>query len=328
MKNWKKAIAVCASAAALVSMAACGSSNAGSKSDDGGKKTIGFVAVGPEGGFRTANENDLKKAFKDAGFNLVYSPTQNNDQQKQIQAFNKFVNDEVDAIVLSATNDSGWDDCLENAAEAEIPVFTVDRNIDIKSAEAKKAVVSHIGPSNVWAGEQAAEFVNKSFSTGANGFILEGPAGLSVVTDRGQGWKNKAADNIKVLESQSANWSTDEAKTVTAGLLDKYKSDNPQFIFAENDEMGLGAAQAVDAAGLKGKVKIITIDGTKAALQSLVDGDLSYVIEYNPIFGKETANAVKDYLGGKSVEKDIEIESKTFDAASAKEAQYAGTRAY
>ena len=92
----------------------------------------------------------MKKAFEDAGFDLVYSPTQNNDQQKQIQAFNKFVNDEVDAIVLSATNDSGWDDSLENAAEAEIPVFTVDRNIDIKSDAAKKAVVSHIGPSNVW----------------------------------------------------------------------------------------------------------------------------------------------------------------------------------
>lgn len=255
MKNWKKAIAICASAAAMASMAACGggSSDGDSSSSKSDKKTIGFVAVGPEGGFRTANENDLKKAFEDAGFDLVYSPTQNNDQQKQIQAFNKFVNDEVDAIVLSATNDSGWDDCLENAAEAEIPVFTVDRNIDIKSDAAKKAVVSHIGPSNVWAGEQAAEFVNKSFPDGANGFILEGPAGLSVVTDRGTGWDNKAASNIKVLESQSANWSTDEAKTVTAGLLDKYKSDNPQFIFAQNDEMGLGAAQAVDAAGLKGK---------------------------------------------------------------------------
>ena len=95
---------------------------------------------------------------------------------------------------------------------------------------------------------------------------------------------------------------------MTAGLLDKYKSDNPQFIFAQNDEMGLGAAQAVDAAGLKGKVKIITIDGTKNALQALVDGDLSYVIEYNPIFGKETAQAVKDYLDGKTVEKDIEDE--------------------
>ena len=154
------------------------------------------------------------------------------------------------------------------------------------------------------------------------------PAGLSVVKDRGTGWGNKVASNVKVLESQSANWSTDEAKTVTAGLLDKYKSDNPQFIFAQNDEMGLGAAQAVDAAGLKGKVKIITIDGTKNALQALVDGDLSYVIEYNPIFGKETAQAVKDYLDGKTVEKDIEIESKTFEAASAKEALDNNTRAY
>ena len=123
--------------------------------------------------------------------------------------------------------------------------------------------------------------------------------------DRGTGWGNKVASNVKVLESQSANWSTDEAKTVTAGLLDKYKSDNPQFIFAQ-----------------------ITIDGTKNALQALVDGDLSYVIEYNPIFGKETAQAVKDYLDGKTVEKDIEIESKTFEAASAKEALDNNTRAY
>ena len=309
MKNWKKAIALVASAAALVSVAACGPSNAGGSSDSG-KKTV----VGPEGGFRTANEKDIQKAFEDAGFDLTYSPTQNNDQQKQIQAFNKFVNDEVDAIILSSTEDSGWDDSLKKAAEAEIPVF--------------KAIVAHIGPSNVWCGEQAAEFVNKNFPDGANGFILEGPAGLSVVKDRGTGWDNKVASNVKVLESQSANWSTDEAKTVTAGLLDKYKSDNPQFIFAQNDEMGLGAAQAVDAAGLKGKVKIITIDGTKNALQALVDGDLSYVIEYNPIFGKETAQAVKDYLDGKTVEKDIEIESKTFDAASAKEALDNNTRAY
>ena len=327
MKNWKKAIALVASAAALVSVAACGSSNAGGSSDSG-KKTVGFVAVGPEGGFRTANEKDIQKAFEDAGFDLTYSPTQNNDQQKQIQAFNKFVNDEVDAIILSSTEDSGWDDSLKKAAEAEIPVFTVDRNVDVKDAEAKKAIVAHIGPSNVWCGEQAAEFVNKNFPDGANGFILEGPAGLSVVKDRGTGWGNKVASNVKVLESQSANWSTDEAKTVTAGLLDKYRSDNPQFIFAQNDEMGLGAAQAVDAAGLKGKVKIITIDGTKNALQALVDGDLSYVIEYNPIFGKETAQAVKDYLDGKTVEKDIEIESKTFDAASAKEALDNNTRAY
>ncbi|MCH4158993.1 MAG: substrate-binding domain-containing protein [Bifidobacterium minimum] len=229
---------------------------------------------------------------------------------------------------MSSTEDSGWDTSLKKAAQAEIPVFTVDRDVDVKDSAAKKAIVSHIGPSNTWAGQQAAEFVNKNFPDGANGFILEGPAGLSVVKDRQSGWDSKIGSKVKVLESQSANWDTDEAKTVTAGMLDKYKSDDPQFIFAQNDEMGLGAAQAVDAAGLKGKIKIITIDGTKAALQAVVDGDLSYVIEYNPIFGKETANAVKDYLAGKTVKKDIVIDSKTFDAASAKAALDAGTRAY
>ena len=318
MKNWKKAIALVASAAALVSVAACGSSNAGGSSDSG-KKTVGFVAVGPEGGFRTANEKDIQKAFEDAGFDLTYSPTQNNDQQKQIQAFNKFVNDEVDAIILSSTEDSGWDDSLKKAAEAEIPVFTVDRNVDVKDAEAKKAIVAHIGPSNVWCGEQAAEFVNKNFPDGANGFILEGPAGLSVVKDRGTGWGNKVASNVKVLESQSANWSTDEAKTVTAGLLDKYKSDNPQFIFAQNDEMGLGAVQAVEEAGLTPgeDVKIITIDGTKPALEALADGKLSLVAEYNPLFGADAVQTAIATLCGEEVEKNFIVQSAIFDSPEA-----------
>ena len=140
MKNWKKAIALVASAAALVSVAACGSSNAGGSSDSG-KKTVGFVAVGPEGGFRTANEKDIQKAFEDAGFDLTYSPTQNNDQQKQIQAFNKFVNDEVDAIILSSTEDSGWDDSLKKAAEAAQAEFAPV----LANKNEKKAVGIEVG---------------------------------------------------------------------------------------------------------------------------------------------------------------------------------------
>ena len=110
-KIFTRAVTFVVAGATMLTMAACG--NGGSSSSKDGKKTIGFVAVGPEGGFRTANENDLKKAFKKEGFKLIYSPTQNNDQQKQIQAFNKFVTDGVDAIILSATEDSGWDQCLE-----------------------------------------------------------------------------------------------------------------------------------------------------------------------------------------------------------------------
>ena len=191
MKNWKRAIALVASGAALLSFAACGNGGNAEGGDDS-KPTIGFVAVGPEGGFRTANENDLQDAFKKAGFDLTYSPTQNNDQQKQIQAFNKFVNDEVDAIVLSSTEDSGWDESLKKAKEAEIPVFTVDRDVDVTDPEAASAIVSHIGPSNEWAGEQAADFVNENFPDGANALrmivvgafdpqaIVGGAAGIGV----------------------------------------------------------------------------------------------------------------------------------------------------
>lgn len=313
-KSWKVGLAAAIAGASLFSFAACGGSGSDTAAGSDDQKTVGFVAVGPEGGFRTANENDVQSAFKKAGFKMIYSPTQNNDQQKQIQAFNKFVNDEVDAILLSATEATGWEDSLKKAKEAEIPVVLLDRNIEPNDTD---LYTSHIGPSNVWAGEQAAEFMNKNFPDGANGIVLEGPAGLSVVNDRKQGWENKLAKNLTVLESQSANWSTDEAKTVTAGLLDKYKSKDIQFIFAQNDEMGLGAAQAVDAAGLKGKVKIVTIDGTKPALQSLIDGDLSLVIEYNPIFGETAAETVQAALDGKDVEKDIVVESKVFDAAEA-----------
>nr|WP_236023657.1 ABC transporter substrate-binding protein [Bifidobacterium miconis] len=327
MKNWKKAIALIASMSALVSVAACGSAS-GASGGNSGKKVVGFVAVGAEGGFRTANENDIQTAFKDAGFDLRYSPTTQSDQQKQIQAFNKFVNDEVDAIILSSTEDSGWDDSLKKAAEAEIPVFTVDRDVDVQDAAAKKAIVSHIGPSNEWCGQQAAEFLNKQFPDGGNGLILEGIAGLSVVKDRQTGFDEKIASNQKVLESQSANWSTDEAKTVTAGLLDKYTSQGVNWIWAQNDEMALGAAQAVDAAGLKGKVTIIGNDGTKAALQAVADGELAFDIEYNPIFGKETAQAVQDYLDGKDVEPNIEIESKTFTKEEAQAALDSGERQY
>ena len=285
------------------------STETASSGDAEGGKKVGFVAVGPEGGWRTANEDDVKTSFKDAGYELTYSPTEKNDQSKQINAFNKFVNDEVDLILLSATEAKGWEDSLEKAKDAEIPVILLDRGIEPNDTD---LYTSHIGPSNVWCGEQAAEFVNKE-CPGGKGFVLEGPAGLSVVNERREGWESKLDSSITVYESQDANWSTDEAKTKTAGLLDKYQKD-VQYIFCQNDEMGIGAAQAVDAAGLNGQVKIITIDGTKPNLEALRDGDLALVIEYNPLFGDKAVEVADKALAGEEVEKDYVIESQVFTA--------------
>nr|WP_076389940.1 ABC transporter substrate-binding protein [Vaginimicrobium propionicum] len=307
--------------AAMLTFTACSNGGNEGENTDAGKDasqaTVGFVAVGPEGGFRTANENDIQQAFKDAGITLKYSPTQNNDQQKQLQAFASFVDEGVDAIVLSATEATGWEESLKEAADAGIPVVLVDRGIEPND---ESLYSSHIGPSNVTAGKKAGEWAMKKFPDGAKAIVLEGPAGLSVVNDRNQGWDEAIkGSNIQVLEHQSANWSTEEGKTVTEGLLDKYNNDI-NVIFAQNDEMGLGAIQAVEAKGLKpgpGGIEIITIDGTKPAMQSLIDGKLSYVIEYNPIFGKEVVDVVKDLLAGKDVEKQIEVESGAFEKADA-----------
>lgn len=321
--NYRKAIGGVAALVMAGSMLAACSGDGGSDAEGDGDTassdiTVGFVAVGPEGGFRTANEQDIQNAFKDAGIELKYAPTQQNDQQKQLQAFASFVDEGVDAIVLSATEATGWEDSLNEAAEAEIPVILVDRGIE---PDDESLYATHIGPSNITAGEAAGQWTVDKYPDGARAIVLEGPAGLSVVNDRNTGWNNIVeGTKIEVLEHQSANWSTEEGKSVTEGLLDKYNNDI-QVIFAQNDEMGLGAIQAVEAKGLTsgpdGDVDIITIDGTKPAMQALVDGKLSYVIEYNPIFGKEVVDAVKAAVNGETLEKKIEVQSGTFEKADA-----------
>lgn len=322
-KKLHAGIAALAISGLTLGLAACGGGDDSSSGGTGGGDdvvTVGFVAVGPEGGWRTANENNIKEAFSaDAGFNLKYSPASDGSQNSQITAFTSFIDEEVDVILLSATEATGWEDVLGKAQEAEIPVLLLDRGID---PDDTSLYSTHIGPDNYSISTSAAEWAIDTFPEGANYVVLEGPAGLSVVNERNRGWDDTMADatGFTKLESQDANWSTDQAKSVFETML-KAHSNDIQLVFAQNDEMGLGAAQAVEAAGLTPgeDVKIITIDGTKAALQGLVDGQLSFVAEYNPLFGDTAVTAVRSLLAGESVESNIVIDSVTFDSPEAAE---------
>ncbi|WP_440710044.1 ABC transporter substrate-binding protein [Herbiconiux sp. YIM B11900] len=308
-----------AGAMALGITACSGGSSAestGAAGSDGELTTIGFVAVGPEGGWRTANEQNIQDSFsKENGFDLKYAPATNGDQNSQITAFTSFIDEGVDAILLSATEATGWESVLERAQEAEIPVVLLDRGIEPNDTE---LYTSHIAPDNVGISASAAEWANAQFPDGANYVVLEGPPGLSVVNDRNKGWDETVDANLVKLESQSANWSTEEAKSVFETIL-KANNNNVQLVFAQNDEMGLGAALAVEEAGLKPgtDVKIITIDGTKAALTALSEGRLSFVAEYNPLFGDTAIDVVKSALAGETVESDIVVPSVTFDSPEA-----------
>ncbi|WP_277959478.1 ABC transporter substrate-binding protein [Frigoribacterium faeni] len=314
----KRRIATIAAAGAIaLGLAACSS---GTGSTDGGDDlaTVGFVAVGPEGAWRQANETNIQDTFtKDAGFDLKYAPATNNDQKSQIDAFTSFVDEGVDVILLSATEGSGWEDSLERAKEAEIPVVLIDRGIE---PDDTSLYATRIAPDNIAVSESVAEWAKSALPEGGKYFTLEGPAGVSVVNERNEGWDEViGADSaFTKIGAQTANWSTEEAKSVFETVL-KSNGNDVQMVFAQNDEMGLGAVQAVEEAGLTpGKdVKIATIDGTKSALEALSESKLSFVAEYNPLFGDTALEAVQKLLDGDTVESSIVVESATFDSPEA-----------
>ncbi|WP_116947403.1 ABC transporter substrate-binding protein [Jiangella endophytica] len=309
--------------ALTLGLAACGGGDddtSTSGGDGGGDDvvTVGFVAVGPEGGWRQANEANVQDTFtEEAGFELKYAPATNLDQRSQIDAFTSFVDEGVDVILLSATEGAGWEDSLRRAQEAEIPVILVDRGIEPDDTD---LYVTRIAPDNYEVSTSVAEWAVSAFPDGANYFVLEGPAGVSVVNERNKGWDDTvgSAANLVKIGAQTANWSTEEAKSVFETVL-RANNNDIQIVFAQNDEMGLGAAIAVEEAGLTPgvDVQIATIDGTKPALEALSEGRLSFVAEYNPLFGETLLEVVDKVLNGEEVEPYIIVPSETFDSPEA-----------
>ena len=283
--------------------------------------TIGFVAVGPEGAWRKANEQNVQDTFtKEAGFDLKYAPSANLDQKSQIDAFTAFVDEGVDLILLSATEATGWEDSLKRAQEAEIPVILVDRGI---SPDDTSLYATRLAPNNVTVAKSIAEWLVANYPDGGEYITLEGPAGVGVVDERNKGFDEVigAAPQWKKVGAQTANWKVDEGKSVTETFLKS--NPNIKFVFAQNDEMGLGASEAVTEAGKvvgSDGVLIATIDGTRNAIQALADGKLSFVAEYNPLFGDQLLDAVKKALAGEQQDSYIEVVSTTFDSPEAAKA--------
>ena len=285
----------------------------------GGPITVGFVAVGPEGAWRAANEANMQETFSaENGFDLKYAPATNLDQKSQIDAFTSFVDEGVDVILLSATEGAGWEDPLKRAQEAEIPVILIDRGIEPDDDEP----VRH---------PHRARQLRGLPSGSPNGRLSVFPTAATTSPSKAlqaSRWSTSATaaatpswvghPEIVKIGAQTANWSAEEGKSVIETVL-KANDNDIQFVFAQNDEMGLGAALAVEEAGLVPgvDVKIATIDGTKGAMEALAAARLSFVAEYNPLFGDTAVTVVRKALAGESVESYIIVPSGTFDSPEA-----------
>jgi galactofuranose transport system substrate-binding protein len=305
----------------LMAVALTGCSAGGAAGGGGGDKviTVGFAQTGSESGWRAANTQSMKEAFSAKnGFKLIFNAA-DNKPENQIAAVHSFINQGVDAIVIAAVVTTGWDDVLKEAKDAKIPVILEDRTIDADSSLYASWIGDDFKKEGETAGSWAATTVG---STPTNMVVLEGTTGSAPAIDRAKGFSSSiGGTSITTLDSQTGNFTRADGKTVMEGFLQKY-GKKINLLFAQNDDMGLGALDAIKSAGLTpGKdIKIVTIDGTKDGLTALSNGEFNYVVECNPLLGDKVASVVKDVIAGKKVEKAYTAKDLAFDQAAAKEA--------
>ncbi len=281
--------------------------------------TVGFAQTGAESGWRSANTESMQTAFsEDNGFELIFNAA-DNDPAAQISAVRNFINQGVDAIVIAPVVEDGWDDVLAEAASANIPVILEDRTVSASEDLYASWVGLDFEAEGVKAGEWAAEQYG---DTETKMVVLEGTTGSAPANDRAAGFASAIEGTmIETIDSQTGDFTRDGGKSVMEGYIANYGIDGIDLVFAHNDDMGLGAIEAIEAAGgVPGEdIKIITIDAVKDGMQALVDGKINYIVECNPLLGDQAADLVKKVLAGEAVDKSYYVEDQAFDQAAAAE---------
>lgn len=282
--------------------------------------TVGFAQTGSESGWRSANTDSMKAAFSaENGFELIFNAA-DNDTAAQIAAVRSFINQGVDAIVIAPIVEDGWDDVLKEAADAGIPVILEDRTV----SSSEDLFAAWVGLDFEKEGTLAGEWAAAEFgATATNMVVLEGTTGSAPANDRATGFDAAIeGTSITKIDSQTGDFTRDGGKSVMEGFLQNYGVDGIDLVYAHNDDMALGAIEAIEAAGaVPGEdIKIISIDAVHDGMQALVDGKINYIVECNPLLGDLAAGLVKDVLAGKDVERAVYVEDQAFDQAAAEAA--------
>jgi ABC-type sugar transport system substrate-binding protein len=267
---------------------------------DFAKDTIGWAQSEKEANpFRIASTKSQVDTAKSKGWHLLTTNAQSNVQQENSD-IKGMIDKGAKAVIFSPINSTGLGDAIAYAKTKKVALIPVDRNIT--GVQGCKDVGPQLGSDFVQQGQRAADAMITATGGTANLAILLGASGVNVTDDRTAGFlgelKAKNASGIKVIFQQTADFTREKGKSVTETLLRAHPDVNA--IYAENDEMGLGALAALDDAGKSGtdKVHIVSIDGTKGAVQAIVDGNFDAVIESNPAFGPAAQAALDAYVNG------------------------------
>ena len=315
MKKWGRILAVVAAAMLVISVAAFAQPK---------QWVVGFSQIGSESEWRTANTISVQNAFlEDPTFTLIYSDAQQR-QENQIKAMRSFIARRVDAILFTALVETGYGPVLQEARRAGIPVVMIDRDVAKQDQGLRLTIM---GSDFVKEGEKAGEWLadylkKKGIDDGrknVNIVELQGTTGSAPAIERKTGFANIMAKhpNWKLTRSQTGNFTSSEGKQVMEAFLKADK--NIQVLYAHNDQMALGAIQAIKEAGLKpGKdIIIVGVDAVKGAFEAMVAGEMNASIECSPLLGPQAVQAVRDLRDGKKLPARIYTIEGIFDETNA-----------
>jgi simple sugar transport system substrate-binding protein len=285
----------------------------------GKKLTVGFAQEGAENAWRAANTASFKAEAEKRGIDLKFSEAQGKEEN-QISAVKSFIAQHVDAIVIAPVVETGWEPVLKEARDAKIPVILSDRSIKVDD---DGLYACFVGSDFKKEGQMVADWLVKH--TDGKGRILEllGTPGSAPANDRHNAFADAIkGTNLTIIDSQSGDFKRDGGKQVMEAFLKKYKKGDFDIVYSHNDDMAIGAIQAIEEAGLKPgtDIMIVSIDGLKEAVQAIVDGKLNCVVECNPLAGPVVYDAVEKVVAGQTVPRLSYNHDELFDATNAKDA--------
>jgi simple sugar transport system substrate-binding protein len=283
-----------------------------------GKLVVGFSQIGAESAWRTAETESIRGEARQRGIDLKFSDAQQK-QENQIKALRNFVAQGVNAIILAPVVETGWEPVLREVKRAKIPVILVDRGIKVSDPSLYTTLIAS---DFVAEGRMAAEWLGKKLDGQGNIVELQGTPGAAPAMDRKKGFEEGIAKfpGLKITKSQTGEFTRSKGKEVMEAFL-KADGRNIRAVYAHNDDMALGAIQAIEEAGLKPgvEVTVISIDGVKGAFEAMVAGKLNCTVECNPLLGPAAFDAIEAALAGKTLPKKTIVQDRVFDQSVAKD---------
>ncbi len=280
---------------------------------------VGFSQMESNNPWRIAETKSFHDTAEACNWDLIATDAAGS-AAKQVADVDSMIAQGIDVLFLPPREEKPLIPAVMKAKAAGIPTFLVDRSVDPNVAEAGRDYVAFLGSDFIDQGRRVAEWTLENFE-GEKGIIveLEGTTGSSPANDRKKGFDDVMAehDNMEIVASQSGDFARDLGRQVMETLLQAHPDVN--IVYAHNDEMAIGAIQALELAGRTpgDDVLVVSIDGTRDALQAIIDGKMGVTVESSPFFGPLACEVMKRYADGEEIETWVQVQDRIFTAENA-----------